>query len=280
MEVYIDIPEEGQWSTAHWKICSKPNDDTNVWLKNQDTHGYISIRSNEKWSFGEGVAWTRNQNKDPTMQSSWERLRIETLINNNSFKLEVLPSTFSTEFKCLLNNRDSHPDVIFEVGNEEYCAHKCILIARSQYFYGLFNRGLRESRQEKIIIKDIKPKTFFSILHFIYTDDVSIMETASLQELLDSWTASNLYGLFRMKSLLESIFSGQLINSENAIPCILALENLPSHSRENLFSICIDYIKKHKPKEGWPEEKLSELNQETRRLLSINQMSLYHGEIH
>jgi len=152
-------------------------------------------------------------------------------------------------------------------------------MSRSQYFNALLNRGLRESRQDMIIVKDIGPKEFYSILYFIYTDNVKLLDNASVQEILDSWTASNLYGLFRMKALLEDLFSKQIINSDNVIPCLVALESLPSHSRENIFSICIDYIKKHKPKDGWPEEKLMELSEETRKLMSKNQLSLYDGEI-
>jgi len=214
------------------------------------------------------------------MQSSWERLKIEKLNTNHSFKLDSIPSTFSEEFKLLLNNRDTHPDVTFIVGEEEYCAHKCILMARSQYFNALFNNGLRESREDKFTINDLGPKIFFSVLYFIYTDEVSILKDSTVQDILDAWTASNLYGLFRMKALLEELFSEEIINSDNVIPCLLALESLPSHSRENIFSVCIDYIKKHKPKEGWQEDKLKELSEETRILLTKNQLSLYIGDIH
>ena len=69
----------------------------------------------------------------------------------------------------------AHTDVTFVVGAEHIRAHRCILIARSEYFKGMLTSGLREGQScgEPISIGECSPEAFRSILHYLYTDQLA-----------------------------------------------------------------------------------------------------------
>jgi len=275
-DVFVGVPN-GNWAIAHWKAYKKENGGGNIWLKNEETGGYLSVRSNEGWSLGDGVVWTKNQQGSPSIASSWEKVRIEFNESNkkkSSILLDIPNSSFQEEIKFLLNNRKSHPDIYFIIEDEEFCGHRSILMARSQYFNALFNRGLKESRENKIHIKDVSPKTFYSILYYCYTDSVDILEHDNAQDVIDSWIAASLYNLPRMRIILENIFQRNTLNLDNVIPCIQALELLSTDSRENIFTICIEFLKKY---QNFIEEHINEFTQETKELLGPNPLGFYKG---
>ncbi|RWS06123.1 BTB/POZ domain-containing protein 9-like protein, partial [Dinothrombium tinctorium] len=69
--------------------------------------------------------------------------------------------------KLLLSKEFS--DVTIEVENERFKAHRVILAARSEYFRCLCYNGMRESKENVIVMKDISKSIFRILLKYIYT---------------------------------------------------------------------------------------------------------------
>ena len=65
-------------------------------------------------------------------------------------------------------------DCCFRVEDEYFRAHKIILSARSRVFAAMLRAGwkMREGTEGVIALKDIKPRVFEIVLHFVYSDEL------------------------------------------------------------------------------------------------------------
>jgi len=101
-------------------------------------------------------------------------------------------------------------DVAFKLEGKILPAHKDILIQKSQYFAGLFNSGMIESRQNVIEIPDCEYQVFQEFLRYLYCEELK----------LDIDVAQKLY-LFAEKHLKDDLkdkcfdFLRENIDSEN-----------------------------------------------------------------
>ncbi|BAS78311.1 Os02g0309500 [Oryza sativa Japonica Group] len=84
--------------------------------------------------------------------------------------VEVPPGDLHQHLGDLLKNMDG-ADVTFDVGQERFSAHKCVLAARSSVFEAMFFGATRaKPRRSNIKIEDMEAGVFRSFLHFVYTD--------------------------------------------------------------------------------------------------------------
>jgi speckle-type POZ protein len=159
--------------------------------------------------------------------------------------------------------------VTFQVGQNDYDAHKVVFAMRSPVFsaqfYGLLadNPGGSDSGRH-VRIHDLKPATFEAVLHFIYTDTLPPVEDddddlplsqstnypglreaavgcskESRREMICDWlAAADRYDLERMRLLCESALS-ETIDVENAAG---TLELADRHHCPQLKAFCVDYI--------------------------------------
>ncbi|CAM0876833.1 unnamed protein product [Alopecurus aequalis] len=81
----------------------------------------------------------------------------------------VPPSDLHRHLGNLLENKDA-ADLIFQVGGQRFCAHRCVLAARSSVFKAELLGAMKESSHNPIKIRDMEADVFKSLLHFIYTD--------------------------------------------------------------------------------------------------------------
>ena len=81
-------------------------------------------------------------------------------------------------------------DVTLVVADQEFRAHKVILVGSSPYFKAMFSTKFDEKDQSKVQIKEIIPKYFEMILEFIYTGKRMEITVENVQSLLE--TASKL----------------------------------------------------------------------------------------
>ncbi|XP_058445507.1 BTB/POZ domain-containing protein 1-like isoform X2 [Malaya genurostris] len=83
----------------------------------------------------------------------------------------------TTDRKEFLVNNEFMSDVVFLVGSENkqrIYAHKLFLIAASEYFFAMFNGNFRESSATEIVLEDIEPKIFLTILRFVYCGKIDL----------------------------------------------------------------------------------------------------------
>ncbi|XP_050250591.1 BTB/POZ and MATH domain-containing protein 3 isoform X1 [Quercus robur] len=158
--------------------------------------------------------------------------------------ISVPPSDMGQGFKDLLDS-EVGCDIVFQVGNEMFKAHKLILAARSPVFRAQFFGLVGNPNIDKVVVKDIDPFIFKAMLLFIYTDklpDVDEVEstvtmcssTVMVQHLL---AAADLYNLDRLKLLCESELC-KAINIDT-VATILALAE--QHHCPQLKDICLKF---------------------------------------
>ncbi|KAL0925822.1 hypothetical protein M5K25_004192 [Dendrobium thyrsiflorum] len=143
--------------------------------------------------------------------------------------IQVPESDMGLHFGMLLEKQESS-DVIFDVAGEKIHAHKLVLAARSPIFRTMFFDGPDEVLSE-IVIKDLEPKVFKAMLHFIYKDTldeddvpvgsgspgVSVSDTLAAKLL----AAADKYGLGRLRLMCESYLCKDI--SVNSVASTLAL---------------------------------------------------------
>ncbi|KAF5467349.1 hypothetical protein F2P56_017179 [Juglans regia] len=157
--------------------------------------------------------------------------------------ISVPPSDMGQGFKTLIES-EVGCDVVFQVGNETFKAHKLILAARSPVFRAQFFGLVGNPNIDKVVVKDIDPFIFKAMLLFIYTDklpDVEEIESTAIcsssvmvQHLL---AAADLYNLDRLKVLCESELC-KVINIDT-VATILALAE--QHHCPQLKAICLKF---------------------------------------
>lgn len=84
---------------------------------------------------------------------------------------QVPPPALGKDLAQLLDMRQ-HADVVFRVEEEEMCAQRVILAARSPVFDALLNGEMREGKEGVVTIQDVRPPVFRALLYFAYTDEL------------------------------------------------------------------------------------------------------------
>ena len=74
-------------------------------------------------------------------------------------------------------------DVTLVAGGREFRAHRVVLASSSPYFCAMFTNEHLESKQNRIILKQIEPSTLEVLLDFVYTSSLDISEK-NVQNLL------------------------------------------------------------------------------------------------
>jgi speckle-type POZ protein len=153
------------------------------------------------------------------------------------------PSDIKEHLRTLLESKE-HADVTFEVGGEEFPAHRLVLAMRSPVFkeelYGL----TREKDTSRIVVDDIQSSVFRALLHFVYTDSLLPPMDAPppgddtkemIQHLL---AAADRYAVQRLKSVCESI----LCKGIDTRSVLTTLGLADRHNCIGLKDACIQFI--------------------------------------
>ncbi|KAJ4769417.1 BTB/POZ and MATH domain-containing protein 2 [Rhynchospora pubera] len=136
-------------------------------------------------------------------------------------------------------------DVTFDVNEQTFNAHKCILAARSLVFRAQFFGPLKEKPDTIIKIEEMEAHVFKSLLHYIYSQTVPEFEernesdkkhnTELAQHLL---VAADRYDLERLKIICESILYGS-IEAGNVVG-LLSLAEM--HNCIHLKTACLKFL--------------------------------------
>ncbi|KAL5567587.1 hypothetical protein UlMin_024162 [Ulmus minor] len=158
--------------------------------------------------------------------------------------IPVPPSDMGRGFKDLLDS-EVGCDVVFQVGDENFKAHKLILAARSPVFRAQFFGLVGDPNSDKVVVKDVEPFIFKAMLLFIYTDKLpdvcEVMGSSSMctftvmvQHLL---AAADLYNLDRLKLLCES----KLCEEINADTVATTLALAEQYHCPQLKAMCLKF---------------------------------------
>ncbi|KAL6992951.1 BTB/POZ and MATH domain-containing protein 4 [Sarracenia purpurea var. burkii] len=160
--------------------------------------------------------------------------------------IEVPDSDIGAHFGMLLENEEGS-DVIFDVAGEKFHAHKLVLSARSSVFQAEFLNAESKDCNE-IVVRDIEPKVFKAVLHFIYRDSLiddeellmpssscmpSVFETLVAKLL----AAADRYDLARLRMMCESLLCKDI--SVDSVGNILALAD--RYHALDLKAICLKF---------------------------------------
>ncbi|KAJ6806935.1 BTB/POZ and MATH domain-containing protein 3-like [Iris pallida] len=136
-------------------------------------------------------------------------------------------------------------DIVFEVGDETFRAHKLILAVRSPVFKAQFYGLIGNPDMEKIVVKDVQPLVFKAMLNFIYSDvlpdireltgSVSKAIYASIMQHL--FVEADRYGLERLKLLCEAKLC-ELVSADTVASTMALAEQ---HQCAHLKSVCLKF---------------------------------------
>ncbi|KXZ44695.1 hypothetical protein GPECTOR_63g23 [Gonium pectorale] len=154
--------------------------------------------------------------------------------------VRVPPPSLGVDMAALLG-REEGTDVTLLVDGEEFKAHKFLLEARSSYFRSLLNNSMREGREGRAVVHDIRAPVFRALLHFVYTDtlpegmDDNDLDVEMAQHLL---AAADAMALERLRRLCERRLCETVDTETVAFTLALADKN---HAEE-LKKVCLDYV--------------------------------------
>ncbi|ONK67712.1 uncharacterized protein A4U43_C05F2940 [Asparagus officinalis] len=169
------------------------------------------------------------------------RSRIE---KQRQLTISVPPSDLGHCLEGLLKS-GMGSDIIFEVDDETFKAHKLILAARSPVFKAQFFGLIGDPDIDKIVVQDVEPPVFKAMLLFMYSDvfpdfhemteSVSMSTATNLvQHLL---AAADQYGLERLKLLCEAKLCKQ-VTSDTVVSTIALAEQ---YHCSHLKSVCLKF---------------------------------------
>ncbi len=93
-------------------------------------------------------------------------------------------------------------DVILNIGDHEFLAHKNILATKSKVFAAMFQNPTEEQSTNEIKVEDIEPEVFQELLRFIYTGRVS---TETMEKMATGlFIAADKYVLDELKNECEN----------------------------------------------------------------------------
>ncbi|KAL6883736.1 hypothetical protein ACP4OV_011150 [Aristida adscensionis] len=132
-------------------------------------------------------------------------------------------------------------DAAFQVGDETFAAHRCVLAARSPVFDAELFGSMKEGRAAAVVqVDDVAAPAFGALLYFVYTNSLPEMrkeeEGAMYQHLL---VAADRYGLERLRCICEDQLCKGI--DDGTVENILALAN--QHHCDGLKKACFDFLK-------------------------------------
>ncbi|KAG8378634.1 hypothetical protein BUALT_Bualt07G0005800 [Buddleja alternifolia] len=157
--------------------------------------------------------------------------------------IRVPESNIGTGFAKFLESREG-ADVSFQVAGETFCAHKCMLAARSPVFMSCLSE---DQQHQEIDIPNMEPRIFKALLWFIYTgmvqeDDQEAFGGSPCLILESFWgkmlAAADHFQLKGLKKICESRILERL--SGESVAYLLHLADL-YHATE-LKDVCFKFL--------------------------------------
>uniref|UniRef100_A0A0D9XJW1 BTB domain-containing protein n=1 Tax=Leersia perrieri TaxID=77586 RepID=A0A0D9XJW1_9ORYZ len=162
---------------------------------------------------------------------------IRSEITNTIF-VTVPPSDITQKLINILET-EKGTDMVFEVGDETFAAHRCVVAARSPVFSAELFGLMKEGNTAGVVrIEDMEMQVFNLLLRFMYTDmlpDLKEEEDVMCQHLL---VAADRYNLQRLKLICEDRLCSHI--GVGKVGNILALAD--QHHCDGLKKACLHFL--------------------------------------
>ncbi len=147
--------------------------------------------------------------------------------------------TEATRDSCstLAYQQDVSCDVILQINDQAFPAHRQLLASHSEYFAIMFKGDFKESYQETIIIKGVTINSMEHILSFIYTGNIKIKP----EIMFDLYAGADLLQFSVIQPKCAS-YMVEIIELKNCID-ILVFSN--KYNIEHVQQAAADYLCKH-----------------------------------
>ena len=149
-------------------------------------------------------------------------------------KIHIDDAILLSNHLSMLVNEQRMSDVVFIVGSsrERIHAHRVILAARSAVFAAMLYGGLRESHEQEIVVPNIRPAVFRSMLEYIYGGK-TVINTETAVELL---AASNQYDI---RNLVKKC--GVRIRQALSVETVCQILD-QTQGFSDIFTMCVEFI--------------------------------------
>lgn len=101
-------------------------------------------------------------------------------------------------------------------------AHKLILACYSDVFEAMFmSPGFRESTENEVLMKDVRPQTFRYVLDFMYVGPIALPE----EELLEVMKVAEMYNIKPLLAHCLSLYTG-VLTTKNCFDMLMGIEQV------------------------------------------------------
>ncbi|XP_054722269.1 speckle-type POZ protein-like [Uloborus diversus] len=107
----------------------------------------------------------------------------------------------SKDFKRALENL-RFTDVTLRVGDDEFPAHKMVLMSRSEVFERMFDSDMKENRENVVDLVDVNASSIKDMLFYMYTGKT---EKLSVDRAMDLYVAADRYATSGLKEVCKKI---------------------------------------------------------------------------
>ena len=158
-------------------------------------------------------------------------------VTGDSSVLYGQPDHFSKEMRELVNST-SYSDVKFYVGEDRtlFTGHKCILSTRCEVLRAVFEAPIGDP-EAPLILADIRPKVFHTVLEYIYTNSATITS----EGVCDLLAAAVEFSLDGLKKLCNQFMRD---NCDKKSVCEFLQAGL-CHSQDDVVTHCIQFVEEH-----------------------------------
>lgn len=163
----------------------------------------------EVTSSDEEIQWRKSSLKssmdDPQeMHDSISDYSSNTIITDT---VSIISETYSG-FTSVAIDSKNFLDVEIQIDNCIIPAHRCILIARSEYFRHLLITDNPDKPYKKFLtLNNIRPEIFMVVLEYLYVDDVEIPYSIALEVLM----AAEEFNLNRLSLLCQQVLERKIL---------------------------------------------------------------------
>lgn len=135
---------------------------------------------------------------------------------------------------------DEFSDIILVVDNHKLPAHKIILSAHSPYFHAMFTTDMKESKENRVEIRNFSVDLITEMLQFFYTNKTKATEEVDVA--LQMVPVADMYQINSLKDICEATLSKN-INLDNVLPILCTADD---HNLTKLRNKTVIFMRNNK----------------------------------
>lgn len=151
----------------------------------------------------------------------------------------ITNNSLSRDFKLLFDN-EKFSDVTIIVGQHKFHVHKVILISRSPVFLAMFENDMKEKKENKIEICDMKHETVQKMLYYMYAGEFDHDIEDSAGDLL---AAAEKYEIDELKTTCGKVLS-KSVTIDNALEILILADLYKVNDLKNkALNLIVSHLK-------------------------------------